>query len=226
VMHIIPSLLSKEQVRQARHALDKAAWTDGRVSAGHQALSAKHNQQLDQDDPASQQISDFILQQLGGNPRFMATALPLKVFPPRFNRYQVGGHYHNHIDSAVLSVPGTPHRVRGDMSATLFLCEPEEYDGGELIIEDSYGNHNVKLAAGDMVLYPGSSLHRVTPVTRGVRLASFFWIQSMIRQDSQRSILLNLDDAIQALTAKVPEDPALAQLTGVYHNLLRQWSST
>lgn len=225
-MHIIPSLLNKEQVRQAREALDHAAWADGQLSAGHQAVKAKHNQQLDQSDPLGQQLGDFILEQLGANPLFMATALPLKVFPPRFNRYQGGGHYQTHIDSAVLSVAGTPHRVRGDISATLFLCEPEEYDGGELIIEDTYGQHSVKLAAGDMVLYPGSSLHQVAPVTRGARLASFFWIQSMVRQEVQRGILLNLDQAIQDLTSKLPDDATLAQLTGVYHNLLRQWSNT
>ena len=225
-MHIIPNLLSKEQVCQVRQALEQADWTDGRVSAGHQALKAKHNLQLDQEHPVSRQVGDFILERLGGNPRFMATALPLKVFPPRFNRYQGGGHYGNHIDSAVLSVPGTPHRVRGDISATLFLCDPDAYDGGELIIEDTYGSHSVKLPAGDMVLYPGTSLHRVTPVTRGARLASFFWVQSLVREDSQRGILLNLDDAIQNLTLKLPDDPALAQLTGVYHNLLRQWSNT
>lgn len=225
-MHIIPGLLSKEQVCQARHALDSAAWADGRASAGHQAQKAKQNQQLVENDPVGQQLGDFILERLGSNPRFIAAALPLKVFPPRFNRYQGGGEYQNHIDSAVLSVSGTPHRVRGDISATLFLSETDEYDGGELIIEDTYGQHSVKLAAGDMVLYPGSSVHRVAPVTRGARLASFFWIQSMVRQDAQRSILLSLDEAIQDLTGTLADDRVLAQLTGVYHNLLRQWSNT
>ena len=148
------------------------------------------------------------------------------MLPPRFNRYRGGGQYGMHVDSAVFSVPGTPHRVRSDLSATLFLSEPDEYDGGELVVADTYGEHGVRLPAGDMVLYPGSSLHRVTPVTRGTRLASFFWIQSLVRDDGQRSLMWELDGAIQQLAGEVPGHPALDRLTGVYHNLLRQWAQT
>lgn len=226
MLHTIPDLLNPDQIQQLRKALEQAEWTDGRASAGHQAATAKYNQQLRPEQPLCQQAGDFILERLSASARFIACALPLKVFPPRFNRYQGGEHYANHIDSAVLSVPGTPHRIRGDLSATLFLCEPDEYDGGELVIEDTYGSHSIKLPAGHLVLYPGTSLHRVNPVTRGTRLASFFWVQSLIREDSQRSILLSLDESIQALRTQLPDDPALTKLTGVYHNLLRQWSNT
>ncbi|MCY1549657.1 PKHD-type hydroxylase [compost metagenome] len=148
------------------------------------------------------------------------------MLPPRFNRYTGGGTYGNHIDNAVFSVPGTPHRVRADLSATLFFSEPHEYDGGELVVEDHFGKQSVKLPAGHLVLYPSGSLHRVTPVTRGTRLAAFFWTQSLVREDNQRSMLLELDNAIQALTAEVPESPELVRLTGVYHNLLRHWANT
>ena len=155
-----------------------------------------------------------------------AGALPLKVLPPRFNRYQGGGSYQDHIDNSVFSVRGTPHRIRGDISATLFLTDPDQYEGGELVISDSYGAHRVKLPAGHMVLYPGTSLHHVTPVTRGERISSFFWIQSLVRHDAQRTLLWDLDQAIQGLTRSVPEHPALAQLAGVYHNLVRHWADT
>ncbi|HBX57403.1 Fe2+-dependent dioxygenase [Pseudomonas sp. UBA2684] len=226
MMLTIPNILTPEQLRQCRAALEQAAWQDGKQTAGHVAARAKDNQQLAQDDPLSVQIGDFILERLGSEPRFIAAALPLKVLPPRFNRYSAGGTYGNHIDNAIFSVPGTSHRVRSDLSATLFFSEPEEYDGGELVVEDTYGSHRVKLPAGQLVLYPGSSLHRVTPVTRGTRLAAFFWIQSLVREDSQRSLLLELDNAVQALTAEVPQSPELVRLTGVYHNLLRQWANT
>ena len=222
----IPHLLTPEQLRQCRNRLEGAAWSDGRRTAGHLAIKAKNNLQLADDDPAASQIGSVILEALGANPLFMSAALPLKVLPPRFNRYEVGAGYGDHVDNAVFSVPGTSHRVRSDLSATLFFSAPDEYDGGELIIEDTYGTHSVKLAAGHMVLYPGTSLHRVTPVTRGVRLASFFWIQSLVREDSQRAVLFDLDTAIQRLTQAVPDHPALVQLTGVYHNLLRRWSDT
>src|SRR5690554_4560449 len=156
----------------------------------------------------------------------MAAALPLKVFPPRFNRYEGGGNYGNHIDGSILSVPGSAQRIRTDLSATLFFSEPEDYEGGELVIEDTYGTRAVKLPAGHLVLYPGTSLHRVTPVTQGTRLAAFFWIQSLVREDSQRSLLLQLDNTIQQLTSDLPDNPAVPQLMGIYHNLLRQWSET
>jgi PKHD-type hydroxylase len=157
---------------------------------------------------------------------FFSATLPLKILPPRFNRYADDGAYDDHIDNAVLTVPGTAHRIRTDISATLFFSEPDEYDGGELTIEDTYGRHAVKLPAGDLVVYPGSSLHRVTPVTRGARIAAFFWIQSLVRDDGQRELLLQLDRSVQSLTASTPDSPELATLTGVYHNLLRRWSDT
>lgn len=226
VLHTIPQLLTTDQTRQCRQALERATWTDGKSTAGHIAQKTKHNQQLAADDPLASQIGNLILDALANNPLFMSAALPLKVFPPRFNRYEGGGHYGNHIDGAILSVPGTPHRVRTDLSATLFLGEPVEYDGGELIIEDTYGTHQVKLPAGHLVLYPGTSLHRVAPVTRGVRLAAFFWIQSLVREDGQRTLLFNLDKTIQQISQEMPDSTGVPQLTGIYHNLLRQWSET
>lgn len=221
----IPNVLTPEQVQQCRQALDQADWTDGRATAGHLAQKAKNNQQLPAGELAGK-LADFILDRLAATPLFISAALPLKVFPPRFNRYEGGGNYGNHVDNAILTISGTPHRVRTDVSATLFLSNPDEYEGGELLVEDTYGSHSVKLPAGHMVLYPGTSLHRVTPVTRGVRVASFFWIQSLVRDDSQRSLLLELDTAIQRLTQSLPDSPELVRLTGVYHNLLRQWSET
>lgn len=226
MMLTIPQLLGADQLLQCRQALLQAEWTDGRGTAGHQAARAKHNLQLPQDSPVAGQIGGLIVEALGRNPAFVSGALPLKVLPPRFNRYESGGHYANHIDSAILSVGNSGHRIRSDISATLFFSEPADYDGGELIVEDSYGSHSVKLPAGHLVLYPSSSLHRVTPVTRGTRLAAFFWVQSLVREDSQRRLLLDLDRAIQSLTPAQPTHPALSQLTGVYHNLLRRWSQT
>ncbi|MDH4556568.1 Fe2+-dependent dioxygenase [Pseudomonas sp. BN417] len=222
----IPDVLTPEQVRKIRAALEQANWVDGRGTAGHMAVRAKDNQQLAQDDALAIEIGDFIVERLGSNPQFFAAALPLKVLPPRFNRYSGGGTYGNHVDNAIFSVPGTQHRVRSDLSATLFFSDPDEYEGGELIVEDTYGSHSVKLPAGHLVLYPGSSLHRVNPVTRGARMASFMWIQSLVREDSQRSMLLELDRAIQQLTREAPESEALVRLSGVYHNLLRHWSNT
>jgi PKHD-type hydroxylase len=168
----------------------------------------------------------MILAALDRSPLFISAALPLKVVPPLFNRYEGGETYGNHIDGAIYPIAGTPHRVRTDLSATLFLSAPEDYEGGALVADDTYGAHRVKLPAGDMILYPGTSLHRIEPVTRGVRLAAFFWVQSMVRADAQRALLFDLDTAIQSLSLAVPDDPALAQLTGVYHNLLRQWADT
>ncbi|ABS62000.1 2OG-Fe(II) oxygenase [Parvibaculum lavamentivorans DS-1] len=222
----IPDVLTSAQLRQCREALEKAAWQDGRQTAGHMAAQAKNNQQLAQDDPLSVELGEFLLDRLGKTDRFIAAALPLKVLPPRFNRYSGGGNYGNHVDAAIFSVPGTPHRIRSDISATLFFSEPDEYEGGELIVEDTYGSHAIKLPAGHMVLYPGTSLHRVAPVTKGVRLASFFWVQSLVREDSQRAMLWELDGAIQRVTLDTPESPALPQLMALYHNLLRRWSNT
>jgi len=220
----IPDVLSPAQVGEARAALQTAEWADGRITAGYQSAKAKHNLQLPEDHPLARQIGDQIVQALGKNLLFRSAALPAKVFPPLFNRYEGGGSFSVHVDNAVREVRGTPHRVRTDISATLFLSDPEEYDGGELIIEDTYGAKSAKLPAGHMILYPGTSLHKVTPVTRGARVASFFWVQSMVRDDARRATLFDLDTAIQRLTMDVPDHAALIQLTGVYHNLLRAWA--
>jgi len=220
----IPDVLTRDQVAQARQILDQADWVDGRVTAGHQSARTKHNLQLPEDHPASRQLGDLILAALQRNPLFIAAALPLRVFPPLFNRYEGGGSFGTHVDNAIRQVTGTPHRIRTDLSATLFLASPEEYDGGELLVEDTYGVHSVKLQAGHLVLYPSTSLHSVRPVTRGARIASFFWIQSMIRDDGQRTLLFDLDTAIQRINQDTPDHPASVQLTGVYHNLLRRWA--
>ncbi|NOT27940.1 MAG: Fe2+-dependent dioxygenase [Acidobacteria bacterium] len=220
----IPDVLNAEQVAQARRMLDESQWVDGRVTAGHQSARAKRNLQLPEDHPVSRQLGDMILGALQRNSLFVAAALPLRVFPPLFNRYEGGQSFGNHVDNAVRQVSGTSVRVRTDLSATLFLAEPEEYDGGELLIEDTYGVHSIKMPAGHMVLYPSSSLHNVRAVTRGARIASFFWIQSMLRDDAERTLLFDLDTAIQRLTVDIPDHPAALQLTGVYHNLLRRWA--
>lgn len=220
----IPSLLTKEQVAGVRKRLDAAQWVDGRVTAGEQSGKVKRNLQLPPDSRDGREIGDLILDALSVSPLFVSAALPLKVFPPLFNRYEGGGNFGNHVDNAIRHIPGTPHRIRTDLSATLFLSAPDEYDGGELVVEDSYGTHSVKLDAGDMVLYPSSSLHRVTAVTRGARIASFFWIQSMVREDGQRRILYELDQSIQKLGTDVPDHPTIVELTSIYHNLLRRWA--
>jgi PKHD-type hydroxylase len=220
----IPDILTAEQVAHCRQKLNETDWVDGRVTAGHQSARAKDNMQLPEDHPAARELGELILTALQNNPLFMAAALPLKVFPPLFNLYQGGQSFGTHVDNAVRQVTGTPHRVRTDLSATLFLAGPEEYDGGELSVEDTYGLHNVKLQAGHLILYPASSLHHVRPVTRGARLASFFWIQSMVRDDGQRTLLFDLDMAIQRISGEVADHPSVIQLTGVYHNLLRRWA--
>lgn len=220
----VPDVLTPEQVAQARQMLDTAEWVDGRVTAGYQSAKAKDNMQVPENHPVARQLGDLILAALGKNPLFVSAALPLRVFPPLFNRYQGGQSFGTHVDNAIRQITGTPHRIRTDLSATLFLAAPEEYDGGELAVEDTYGVHQIKLPAGHLVLYPATSLHHVRPVTRGARIASFFWIQSMIRDDGQRSLLFDLDLAIQRLSADHPEHPSAVQLTGVYHNLLRQWA--
>ncbi|GLT00410.1 PKHD-type hydroxylase PiuC [Sphingobium jiangsuense] len=222
----IPGLLSPDDLRECRRILTEAAWEDGRATAGHLAVKVKDNLQLPLDSPAAKQLGTLILTRLGQCPLFIAAALPLRVLPPRFNRYEGGGTYGNHVDNALFRLPGEDVYVRTDISCTIFLNEPEEYDGGELVIEDSYGDHRVKLRAGDMVVYPGTSHHRVTPVTRGARLASFFWTQSLVPSEIGRRTLFELDSAIQKLTADHPDHPSVAELTGVYHNLLRQWSVT
>jgi PKHD-type hydroxylase len=220
----IPDVLTPEQVASSRELLEAADWVDGRITAGHQSGLAKDNSQVREDHEHARQIGDTIMAALERNPLFMAAALPLKVFPPLFNRYHKGQSFGNHVDNAIRQVTGTPHRVRSDLAATLFFSNPDEYDGGELMVEDTYGLHSVKLPAGSLVLYPASSVHHVRPVTRGVRLASFFWIQSMVRDDGERTLLFDLDVAIQRLAADVPDHASVIELTSLYHNLLRRWA--
>lgn len=220
----LADVLDAGEVAEARARLDAAEWVDGRVTAGHQSARAKDNRQLAEDHPVARALGEMILDALQRHPVFMAAALPARVFPPLFNRYSEGHSFGVHVDNAIRQVTGTPHRVRTDLSATLFLSAPDEYDGGELTVEDTYGVHTVKLPAGHMVLYPASSLHNVTPVTRGARVSSFFWIQSMLRDDGERTLLFDLDTAIQRLTLDLPDHPAAVQLTSVYHNLLRRWA--
>ena len=222
----IPDVFTPEQVAQARQLLATAHWVDGRVTAGHQSSRVKDNMQLAESDPVARQIGDQILGALQRSPLFVSAALPLKVFPPLFNRYRGGQAFGNHVDNAIRQSVTTGIQIRTDLSATLFLAEPEEYGGGELMIEDTYGVHSAKLPAGHMVLYPSTSLHHVRPVTSGARIASFFWIQSMVRDDGQRTLLFDLDTAIQRLTLDLPDHPAAVQLTAVYHNLLRRWAET
>jgi PKHD-type hydroxylase len=220
----IPDVLSAEQVAAARDELGRAEWTDGRVTAGHQSTRVKHNLQLPEDHPAARALGELIVAALQRNPLFISAALPSRIFPPLFNQYAGGHSFGSHVDNAIRQLTGTPYRIRTDLSATLFLSQPEEYDGGELAVEDTYGVHTVKLPAGHMVLYPSTSLHHVRPVTRGTRISSFFWIQSLVRDDGARTLLFDLDTAIQRLNADVPEHPAAVQLTGVYHNLVRRWA--
>jgi PKHD-type hydroxylase len=203
---------------------EKTDWVDGRVTAGHQSSRVKDNMQLPEGSPVARQLGEMVLNALGQNPLFVTAALPLRVFPPLFNRYQGGQSFGTHVDNAIRPVTGTPHRIRTDLSATLFFSGPEDYAGGELVVEDTYGTHSVKLPAGHMILYPSTSLHHVRPVTRGARIASFFWIQSMVRDDGERSLLFDLDMAIQRINRETPDNPAAVQLTGVYHNLLRRWA--
>jgi PKHD-type hydroxylase len=220
----IPDILNAGQIAEARKLLAAAEWVDGRVTAGHQSARAKDNLQVPEGHPISRQIGETIVQALGKNLLFLSAALPLHVFPPLFNRYSGGQSFGTHVDNAVRQIPGTPHRIRTDLSATLFLAAPEEYDGGELVVEDTYGVKSVKLPPGHLVLYPSTSLHHVRPVTRGERLCSFFWIQSMVRDDGRRALLFDLDQGIQRIAREMPDSPGVVQLTGVYHNLLRQWA--
>jgi PKHD-type hydroxylase len=222
----IPNVLTAEQLQLLHCKLADAgnAWVDGRVTAGFQGAPVKQNQQIDERSPIAHELGDLILAQLERNQRFISGCLPLAVYPPMFNRYGEGMAFGNHVDGAIRIVPGNGRRLRTDLSATLFLANPNDYDGGELQIDDIYGSHNVKLPAGDMIVYPASSLHRVTPVTRGTRLASFFWIQSMVRDDGQRTLLFDMDNAIQTLARTQADESARTTLIGNYHNLLRMWS--
>jgi PKHD-type hydroxylase len=220
----IPDVLTPQEVQHCRKELENATWVDGKVTAGFQSGRVKDNMQLPEDHPVARQLGEGILNALQQSALFMGGALPLRVFPPLFNRYEGGQSFGNHVDNSIRQVPGTPHRIRTDLSATLFLTGPDEYDGGELVIEDTYGVQTVKLPPGHLVLYPSTSLHHVRPVTRGARICSFFWIQSMIRDDGQRTLLFDLDMAIQRLNQDHPDHPSSVQLTGVYHNLLRRWA--
>ncbi|HKD05157.1 MAG TPA: Fe2+-dependent dioxygenase [Bryobacteraceae bacterium] len=220
----IADVLSADEIIAARNILDQAEWVDGRVTAGHQSARAKDNAQLPEDSDAARRLGEMVLGALSSSALFISAALPLRVFPPLFNRYAGGQSFGTHVDNAIRQVTGTGHRIRTDLSATLFFSNPDEYDGGELVVEDTYGVQNVKLPAGHMILYPATSLHHVRPVTRGARVASFFWIQSMIREDSGRTLLFDLDTAIQKLNVDHPSHPSAVQLTGVYHNLLRRWA--
>jgi PKHD-type hydroxylase len=220
----IPNVLSNAQDADCRRRLEASQWIDGNVTAGHQSRRAKDNQQLDENDPAAIDIGDLIISELEKNPLFVSAALPLKIFPPLFNSYSGGQNFGTHVDNAVRQVGATGHRIRTDLSATLFFSEPNEYEGGELVVEDNFGVQRVKLAAGSMILYPASSLHHVTPVTSGRRVSSFFWIQSMVRDDGKRTILFDMDSAIQRVASEAPDHPSVIQITGVYHNLLRRWA--
>jgi len=222
----IPELISQEQAEGFRAELASADWADGRMSAGYLSQAVKNNAQLADNDPLATRIGERILAALERNARFTAAALPLKVLPPLFNRYTVSQGYGPHIDGAIRPVHGTAHRIRTDLSATLFLSDPESYDGGELVVRDGFGDKRFKLASGDLLLYPGTSVHQVTPVTRGERLAAFFWIESMVRDDGARRILFDLDNAIQAIARELQGNEALVDLAGVYHNLLRRWTQT
>ena len=225
----IPTLLTADQVSQARLLIEQADWEDGRSTAGQQSAIAKRNRQLTHANEARRTVADMILAGLSANGLFMSAALPKKIFPPLINRYDAAeGHgFGDHVDNAIRFLPDGGGRLRTDLSATLFLSAPDEYDGGELVIEDSYGSHQVKLEAGDLILYPATSLHRVEPVTRGTRFASFFWIESMVRDDGERTLLLDMDAAIRTLAGKAgDDDPAIVSLTGTYHNLLRRWADS
>lgn len=219
----IPEILRAEEVAHFRRALDAADWTDGRETVGAQGAQVKRNEQLPDGSPLKAELGHAVLAALGRSPLFFSAALPLKYLPPRFNRYTGGGTYGFHVDGAVMNL-GNGEQLRSDVSCTLFLNDPDEYDGGELVISDTYGEHAVKLPAGDAIVYPSSSLHQVTPVTRGARLASFFWVQSMVRDDSRRRMLFEMDASIETLRHGNADAGAVLQLTGLYHNLLRQWA--
>ncbi len=220
----VPKVLNIEQIARCREVMNRASWIDGRATAGFQSATVKDNRQLSEHSPEARELGDMIVAALERNPLFITAALPLRVFPPLFNRYEGGESFGAHLDNSVRQIPGTPYRIRTDISATLFLSAPEDYDGGELVVDDVYGAHAVKLGAGDMVVYPASSLHHVNPVTRGIRLASFFWVQSMVRDDGNRTLLFDLDMAIHKVNQALPNHGAVVELTNCYHNLLRRFA--
>jgi PKHD-type hydroxylase len=220
----VPNVLNAEQIARCCEVMQRAPWIDGRVTAGHQSATVKNNRQMAENSPEARELGDMIVAALERNPLFITAALPLRVFPPLFNRYEGGEAFGAHLDNSIRQILGTPYRIRTDISATLFLSAPEAYDGGELVIADVYGTHAAKLAAGDMVVYPASSLHHVNPVTRGVRLAAFFWVQSMVRDDGQRTLLFDLDMAINKVNQALPNHGSVVELTNCYHNLLRRFA--
>jgi len=220
----IPNVLNPDQVARCRDVMQRAAWVDGRVTAGHQSEQVKNNLQLPETSPEARELGGMVMDALGRNSLFFSAVLPKEVFPPLFNRYDAGMTFGSHVDNAIRSYLNTPLRIRTDVSSTLFISAPEDYDGGELVVQDTYGTHAVKLPAGDMIVYPGTSLHHVTPITRGSRIASFFWTQSMIRDESKRALLFDLDMAIIRLNRDHPDHQSVVELTGIYHNLLRQWT--
>ena len=225
MLTVIENLLSPAQVEQCRHLLDSADWVDGKVTAGAQSGAAKQNQQIPEGSKVAAQLGDIILDALAQNAQFISAALPQRIFPPLFNKYEGGEHFGTHVDNAIRAIPGTVQRIRTDLSCTLFFAEPESYEGGELVIEGQYGAQAVKLPAGSLVLYPSTSLHHVTPVTKGARICSFFWLQSMIRDNERRSLLYDMDQTIQQLSAdRGIDDAQIVRLTGIYHNLIRQWA--
>jgi PKHD-type hydroxylase len=222
----VPNVLTPEQVAEMRRRLDATDWVDGRETVGPQGAQVKKNRQLPETSPVGRELGELILAALAKHPLFFSAALPMRTVPPLFNRYEGGEHYGLHVDGSVRAVPGSPVRLRTDVSCTLFLTEPEAYEGGELTIVDTYGTHEVKLPAGDLILYPSTSLHQVMPVTRGVRVCSFFWVQSMVREAPRRAMLFDLDQTIQKLRAKMGDSDEVLALTGTYHNLLREWAET
>lgn len=221
----IPDILSKTEVARLRAAMDEVSWEDGRSTAGAQSAMVKKNEQLPPDSALSRSLGEQVIKAITANPLFISAAIPLRIFPPLFNRYGIGQHFGMHVDNAVRGDPVTGLRIRTDLSATLFLSEPEDYDGGELVVEDHYGVQRVKLPAGHLVLYPATSLHAVTAITRGARVASFFWLQSMIRSDEARRMVFELDGAIQGLVGRLDRnDPEIVRLSGLYHNMIRHWA--
>lgn len=225
VIHHIPNVLSKEQVQYFRNEMDKIEWVNGKVTAGTLSATVKRNQQLPEDHPLTHHLSNIILEALGTHPLFLSAAIPLDIIPPLFNRYENQESFGFHVDNSIRRIRGTNERLRTDLSCTLFLSEPEEYEGGDLVVEDTYGYHEVKLPAGDMILYPSTSLHEVTAITSGCRIASFFWVQSMVRDDAERHILFNLDQTVQNLRMQLGDNHSeVIKLTNLYHNLMRKWA--
>ncbi|MDM1019191.1 Fe2+-dependent dioxygenase [Acinetobacter sp. VNK23] len=225
MIHHIPQVLSKEQVRYFRDEMNKIEWVNGKVTAGTLSASVKQNQQLPEDHPLTHHLGNIILESLGQHPLFLSAAIPLDIIPPLFNRYEHNEHFGFHVDNSIRRIRGTKGRLRTDLSCTVFLSEPDEYEGGELVVEDTYDYHEIRLPAGDMILYPSTSLHEVTAVTQGCRIASFFWVQSMIRDDAERHILFNLDQTIQNLRMQLGDHhEEVIKLTSLYHNLMRKWA--